>query len=219
MAVRYCLKAFRAVFRRVFFVPGNHDLWIRPKGVHSDEPSQFADSVHKLIALWQMCDDLDVDTGPAQLGPGVGVLPLDSWHSYLFDHHDPRPGTVLFDSWCKWPMGPDEAWRFMVALNEPRIQLAADELKGDLISFSHFLPRQELPLPSLHQIAKGAGTVAIDEQLRRAGAKLHIFGHTHLNTVDHIKGVRYMQNAMGYGIAPGTKLTVVWDGRFKEYAA
>jgi len=28
-----------------------------------------------------------------------------------------------------------------------------------------------------------------------------------------------MQNAMGYGIAPGTKLTVVWDGRFKEYAA
>ena len=30
---------------------------------------------------------------------------------------------------------------------------------------------------------------------------------------------RYMQNAMGYGIAPGTKLTVVWDGRFKEYAA
>ena len=97
--------------------------------------------------------------------------------------------------------------------------LAADELKGDLISFSHFLPRQELPLPSLHQIAKGAGTVAIDEQLRRAGAKLHIFGHTHLNTVDEIKGVRYMQNAMGYGIAPGTKLTVVWDGRFKEYAA
>ena len=76
MAVRYCLEAFRAVFRRVFFVPGNHDLWIRPKGVHSDEPSQFADSVHKLIALWQMCDDLDVDTGPAQLGPGVGVLPL-----------------------------------------------------------------------------------------------------------------------------------------------
>ena len=219
VAVRYCLKAFRAVFRRVFFVPGNHDLWIRPKGVHSDEPSQFADSVHKLIALWQMCDDLDVDTGPAQLGPGVGVLPLDSWHSYLFDHHDPRPGTVLFDSWCKWPMGPDEAWRFMVALNEPRIELAADELKGDLISFSHFLPRQELPLPSLHQIAKGAGTVAIDEQLRRAGAKLHIFGHTHLNTVDEIKGVRYMQNAMGYGIAPGTKLTVVWDGRFKEYAA
>ena len=99
-------------------------------------------------------------------------------------------------------------------------ELAADELKGDLISFSHFLPRQELPLPSLHQIAKGAGTVAIDEQLRRAGAKLHIFGHTHLNTVDDIKGVRYMQNAMGYGIAPGTKLPVVHDkGRFTQYMA
>ena len=117
-------------------------------------------------------------------------------------------------------MGHDEAWRFMVALNEPRIELAADELKGDLISFSHFLPRQELPLPSLHQIAKGAGTVAIDEQLRRAGAKLHIFGHTHLNTVDEIKGVRYMQNAMGYGISPNAKLTVVHDkGSFRDYLA
>ena len=54
-AVRLCLRAFRAVFRRVFYVPGNHDLWIRPKGMHSDEPRMFADSIAKLLALWQMC--------------------------------------------------------------------------------------------------------------------------------------------------------------------
>ena len=48
---------------------------------------------------------------------------------------------------------------------------------------------------------------------------MHIFGHTHINTQHDLDGVNYMQNAMGYGIAPGTKLTVVWDGRFKEYAA
>ena len=47
VAVKYCLKAFRAAFRRVFYVPGNHDMWIRPKGQHSDEPSMFADSVLK----------------------------------------------------------------------------------------------------------------------------------------------------------------------------
>ena len=40
----------------------------------------------------------------------------------------------------------------------------------------------------------------------------------HINTQNDLDGVVYMQNAMGYGIAPGTKLTVVWDGRFKEYA-
>ena len=55
--VRLCLRQFARCFRRVFYVPGNHDMWIRPKGAHSDEPSRFADSVAKLLALWQLCDE------------------------------------------------------------------------------------------------------------------------------------------------------------------
>ena len=49
-AVRQCLRAFKSRFRRVFYCPGNHDMWIRPKGQHSDEPSMFADSVQKLTS-------------------------------------------------------------------------------------------------------------------------------------------------------------------------
>ena len=68
--------------------------------------------------------------------------------------------------------------------------------------------------------ASSQGCLKIEEQLRRARSKLHIFGHTHINTVGEYDGVRYMQNAMGYGIAPGTKLCVVHDGgSFKEYMA
>lgn len=33
----------------------------------------------KLLALWQLCDELGVDTGPAQLSPAAAVLPLESW--------------------------------------------------------------------------------------------------------------------------------------------
>lgn len=215
--MRLCLRAFKRVFRRVFYCPGNHDMWIRPKGQHSDEPSQFADSVAKLIALWQLCDELEVDTGPCQLSPAAAVLPLDSWYSHLFDKHDPRPGTVKFDKYCVWPMGYDHAWRFMLSLNAPRLDIP---LHGDVITFSHFLPRQELPIPGIHEMAKGVGTVELDAQLRRANSKLHIFGHTHINTTDEYDGVRYMQNALGYGISPGQKLCVVHErGRFKEYMA
>ena len=218
VAVRYCLRAFKERFRRVLYVPGNHDLWLRPKGQHSDEPARFADSVAKLLALWQLCDELGVDTGPAQLSPQLAVLPLDSWYSCEFDKHDPRPGGVRFDSFCKWPVPELEAARLMLRLNEARLALP---LRGDVVSFSHFLPRQELPIPGgLAEMAKGVGTVELDEQLRRAGAKLHIFGHTHINSTHQIDGVRYMQCAMGYGIRPGAKLTVVHDsGRFKEYLA
>ena len=117
----------------------------------------FSDSVQKLLELWKMCDELDVDTGPAMLSPScvptsrasnraasslslllllllltchVGpmaslslllllllllllksrarvyasiqtVIPLDAWYSYTFDHFDPRPGSTLFDKFCK----------------------------------------------------------------------------------------------------------------------
>ena len=50
----------------------------------------FADSVQKLLSLWQMCDELEVDTGPAVLGTHCTVVPLDGWYSYTFDHWDPR---------------------------------------------------------------------------------------------------------------------------------
>uniref|UniRef100_A0A7S4BN38 Calcineurin-like phosphoesterase domain-containing protein n=1 Tax=Chrysotila carterae TaxID=13221 RepID=A0A7S4BN38_CHRCT len=221
-AVKLCLKAFRAVFRRVFYVPGNHDLWIRPKGQHSNEPAAFADSVAKLLALWQMCDEIDVDVGPAQISTSTVVLPLDSWYSYTFDHHDPKPGLTLFDKFCKWPMGYDDAWKFMTGLNESRLEMVKTQSPSttDVISFSHFLPRKELPLPGVHEMAKASGCLEIESQLRSAKVKLHIFGHTHINTVHEYEGVRYMQNAMGYGIAPGTKLCVVHDGgRFKDYMA
>jgi len=216
-AVRLCLRQFRRCFRRVFYVPGNHDMWIRPKGQHSDEPARFADSVAKLLALWQLCDELNVDTGPAQLSTAAAVLPLESWYTHEFDHFDPRPGTVKFDKHCVWPMGYDGACRFMLRLNETKLAIP---LRGDVITCSHFLPRQELPIPKMHEMAKGVGTVELDRQLRSAGSKLHIFGHTHINSIVEYDGVRYMQNALGYGIAPGQKLTVVHDkGLFREYLA
>ena len=188
----------------------------------------FADSVQKLIALWQLCDELDVDTGPARLSPNCTVLPLDSWYSYTFDHHDPRPGSTLFDKYCKWPMHYDHAWEFMCGLNDSRIAIveqhtatpASPSKPPDVITFSHFLPRKELPLPGLHDMAKASGCLHIENQLRGAGSKMHVFGHTHINTQHKLDGVTYVQNAMGYGIAPGTKLPVVHEkGHFTSYMA
>ena len=232
LAVKLALRAFKAVFRRVFYVPGNHDMWIRPAGQHSNEPAMFADSVQKLLSLWQMCDENDIDVGPARLSPSVTVVPLDAWYSYTFDHFDPRPGSTLFDKFCKWPMHYDSVWEFMTGLNEARLQMVeqrapnvAKGKEGDVITFSHFLPRQELPLPGVHEMAKASGCLKVEEQLRRVHSKLHVFGHTHINTTNSYTDAAghtctYVQNAMGYGIAPGTRLCVVHDrGHFKSYMA
>ena len=119
----------------------------------------------------------------------------------------------------------DSVWEFMSGLNEARLQIAEKHAAPalgslDVITFSHFLPRKELPLPGVHEMAKASGCLKTEEQLRRAKSKCHIFGHTHINTQNDLDGVTYMQNAMGYGISPGTKLCVVHDaGRFKSYMA
>ena len=75
---------------------------------------------------------------------------------------------------------------------------------ADVITFSHFLPRKELPLPGVHEMAKASGCLEIEAQLRSAGSKLHVFGHTHINTCHDLDGpgadgrvysCTYMQNA------------------------
>lgn len=102
--------------------------------------------------------------------------------------------------------------------------------KPDVITFSHFLPRKELPLPDVHEMAKASGCLKIEDQLRRAGSKLHIFGHTHINTQHELSGVTHVhaeRKKERDGLRPtasppaaGTKLPVVHDkGRFTQYMA
>ena len=49
----------------------------------------------KLIALLDICDELGVDTAPAEVAEGVFVVPLFSWYSSTFDEADPRPGGAM----------------------------------------------------------------------------------------------------------------------------
>lgn len=81
-------------------------------------------------------------------------------------------------------------------------KLKIENIKGEVISFSHFLPLNEL-LPDLSKIKfKGLGKVSVCpdliEQIKKIGSKTHIFGHTHLNCDVVIDNVRYIQNALEY---------------------
>jgi hypothetical protein len=78
-------------------VPGNHDLWLRSAA----ERQQHPDSVCKLLALLGLCDDLGVVTVPAQVAPGLVLVPLLSWYSSAFDPQGPGPGRYR----CVWGGG------------------------------------------------------------------------------------------------------------------
>jgi UDP-2,3-diacylglucosamine pyrophosphatase LpxH len=110
--VKTGLRILTSKFRRVFFVPGNRDLWITEPEAHV-----FPDSVCKLLALLKELDHIGVDTGPAEVARGVFIVPLYSWYNYQFDEEDPFPGKYRFDRFCKFPM-KDEVWQWFLAMNE-----------------------------------------------------------------------------------------------------
>merc|ERR1712224_255708 len=195
--LRFGLTVLKSKFRRVFFSPGGRDLWVRNftfgdaiKGrTHDNERKEFADSIAKLLAVLQACDELGVDTAPAEVAEGVFVAPLLSWSSREFVTREMRKrllgeadteadNVASGDKWAVWPFqcGADDAWRFLLRMNEPALRATLHALSmytgfgGQqplVLTLSHFLPRSDLPFDTtVPGICDTVGVGALDEQLR-----------------------------------------------------
>ena len=157
-------------------------------------------------------------------------MPLHSWYDAAFDEHDPRPGAVRFDKHCRWPVDDEAVSQLFAQLCRRRVRDAnylpapggarergrggAAARRPNIITLSHFLPRRELPYPAhIHEFAKCTGSLTIEEHVRALGARLHVYGHTHINAWHELDGVHYVQHALGYGVAVNAPLQLVWDGK------
>ncbi len=204
------LGALRAKFARVFYVPGNHELW--------DRRRQHHDALQRFERILALAGALGVECAPARLvgeRGAVWIVPLFSWYrrpaegkSSLFlpkrsEHADQRWAD---DRLVRWPQMHVRPADHFLALNEPSIRAYLDPV----ISFSHFLPRRELmfnagarpaSLPDPHpgfNFSRVAGCSLLDTQIRRLGARVHVYGHQHRNRDTTIDGVRYVSHCMGY---------------------
>ena len=186
------LALLRAKFMKVFYVPGNHELWVR---------RERQTSVEKFFSVLALCETLDIQTSPAKVD-AVWIVPLFSWYEPQFDA-DNSGDTDSLGGWadfylCKWPPAIGQVADFFLRMNEPRL-LAYD---GPVISFSHFLPRRDL-LPAVERLRfkglpKVAGCAALDQQIRALNSGVHVFGHSHISCDRVIDGVRYVQNPLRY---------------------
>ncbi|MEW5309160.1 MAG: hypothetical protein WDW38_001065 [Sanguina aurantia] len=228
-ATRLALQLLRSKFARVFFTPGNHDLWVRTP----QDSARFPDSICKMLALWALCDELDVDIAPAEVTHGVWVVPLFSWYAHTFDVRDPRPGRLRFDRFCTWPISDLDVWQVMLSLNRvniARVQAALSppsqpptapasqhpppppappDSTPTVITMSHFLPRTELPFAhGVSEMAKAVGCLHLEGQICQLGSGLHVHGHTHIScdvTLPRVgpAGQGAVQNGSGGGSGTG----------------
>lgn len=125
---------------------------------------------------------------------------------------------------CKWPETQATVSKYFGSLNKAHL---LREYDSPVISLSHFLPRQELIIPTEDEIKKVdqervamgmtvldtpehqganvgfnfsryAGCKSIERQIRRVGSKVHIHGHQHRNRNRIIDGVQYISFCLGY---------------------
>lgn len=87
--LRRSLELLKNIYGRVFFVPGNHELWCKQK----DEPQ---DSLEKLSAVLDLCESLGVETSPGTFGDTI-IVPVLSWY-HRVTPRCPQYSTLLWSS-------------------------------------------------------------------------------------------------------------------------
>ncbi|NRB38574.1 MAG: metallophosphoesterase [Pseudomonadales bacterium] len=209
-------------FRDIFYVPGNHDLWVRLK--------EFPDSIAKFKAILALCLGVGIVIQPKHyIEHSLSIFPLFSWYI----KHDEGPDSLYkpkvgedksLAMWAdnyftRWPSDLTDSGMvndYFLQLNEEYLEpeYQAQNLSQKVISFSHFLPRQDLifstaterkqmggDFPDPHprfNFSSVAGSSSLDTQIRRLGCDIHIYGHQHRNRNRRIDGIQYISNCLGY---------------------
>eukprot|EP01065_Artemidia_motanka_P024368 TRINITY_DN29023_c0_g1_i1.p1 TRINITY_DN29023_c0_g1~~TRINITY_DN29023_c0_g1_i1.p1 ORF type:complete len:364 (+),score=58.79 TRINITY_DN29023_c0_g1_i1:87-1094(+) len=203
------LVAFQAAFEHVFFTPGNHDVWLRTGDAYKD-------SIEKWHAIFALCSRLGVHTKPVHLPGGPLVVPLHSWYHEDWDKEPDIDSSVwegiqpigrAMNDYrrCKWPDGAANGTAAVAEavdrLNEG-IPSTADIADVDVVSFSHFLPFQELCPEKrflyMPNLPKAVGSAPLRERVRDLRPAIHCFGHTHFGWDSTVEGVRCVQPCVAY---------------------
>lgn len=223
------LAELKRRYTRVFWLPGNHELFLR-----GDDARAFPDSWCKLFARRQACARLGIETSPALVTPSVVVAPLLSWYdggAFFAGTDDPAASSssssLRFDAPCDWgPVCEKDVHRVMLSLGKRQLATAraAASGRGDgasvLITATHFLPRRDLPfhggimqqamgcvalgaavLPALGAAVLGGGGGGDGPGRQQRQQHIHVYGHSHVNVDRDDLGdsVRYVQHSLAGG--------------------
>jgi Icc-related predicted phosphoesterase len=191
------LSTLAARFRRVLYVPGNHELWVTGD---EDGKSSGKTSLTKFEQVCAVAEEAGASMRRYDRD-GLSIVPLLGWYDYSFG----QPSQLLLDSWmdyraCRWPRDfapPDVAAHF-----EKLNDTTAAAGDAHVITFSHFLPRIDVMPEFIPQekrlVYPVLGAARLDEQVRKLRPKMHVYGHSHVNRRVDIDGVTYINNAFGY---------------------
>lgn len=217
--LQYALTLLTKRFARLFWVPGNHDLWttrIQQNGNDEGSEEERLRGEEKYQALVAICRKYGVLTpeDPYTLWTGEGgpalLAPLFVLYDYSF-----RPDTVAEEDAVAWAeethvvcsdeyaLHPDpypsrSAWcRQRCLYSEQRLQVVPQGIP--LILINHFPLRERLVrLKRIPRFSLWCGTKRTEDWHTRYPASVVVYGHLHMRATDYQDHVRFEEVSLGY---------------------
>ncbi|KAJ4542944.1 hypothetical protein HRR78_006678 [Exophiala dermatitidis] len=182
------------LFKQVFWVPGNHELYTLPGITTEDDLDKELRGEFKYQECLRVANEYGVitpedDFRPADVTREQAVDWAMEENVYATDeallHSDPYETR---DAWCEQ----------LVKKTEERLEAAA--ARGfPLVIINHWPLRQDLiTIPSIPRFSIWCGTKQTDDWHTRFNAKVVVTGHLHVRRTDWIDGVRFEEVSMGY---------------------
>ncbi|MCT2583377.1 metallophosphoesterase family protein [Actinophytocola gossypii] len=210
-SVEWALGTLRERWAKVFWVPGNHELWTPP-----DDPVTLR-GVERYEALVELCRRLDIVTpeDPYQTWPGpdgpVTIAPLFTLYDYSFRppgcatkeeglayahrtgvvctdeyllHPDPYPTR---DDWCR------------ARIEETARRLDALDPGTSTVLVNHYpLVRTPTDILRFPEFAQWCGTELTADWHTRYRTEVMVYGHLHIPRTTTYDGVRFEEVSLGY---------------------
>ena len=210
--LRETLEILCSRFSKVFWVPGNHELWSSPR----DSGDGLLQGEEKYQALVGVCRQYGVLTpeDPFINWTGAGgpctIAPLFVPYDYTF-----KPDDVALDDAVSWAMESgvlcsDErrinptpyasvAEWCAVRLEITRTRLDAVKDDGPMVLINHFPMRRDLiRLRRIPRFIIWCGTRETESWHSDYPARVIVSGHLHMRATDWRGGVRFEEVSLGY---------------------
>lgn len=207
--LEWAFSIFIKKYSKVFWVPGNHELWLISKA------EQEMNSPAKYAALVAMARKYGVVTpeDPWLTFPETGhlIVPLFSMYDYSF-----RPKNILRSEVIDWAMAEDCVCTDEVAI-KPAPFLTIDEWSRALCERARFRFENELPddartilinhyplredlvhIPRVPRFSPWCGTKETEQWHLLYRADVVVSGHLHVRGTQFRDGTRFEEVSLGY---------------------
>ncbi len=194
-------------FKRVLWVPGNHELWSMDDAPELRGQAKY-DAVVSIARRYGVLTPEDPFETFDHHGEVLTLAPLFTLYDYSF-----RPDDVAQDNALAWArdsglMCTDEyrlhaePFASKIAWCHARVREAEarlSQVKGPTVLINHFPLRYDLVfLPFIPRFSIWCGTTLTEQWHTRFSAKVVVSGHLHVRSTQHRDGVRFEEVSLGY---------------------